>query len=190
MMIKSSLLAVVGSLAESKFAAKDTAGPAGQSSLFGLTPMILIGTGFWITMHGFTVVGKARTKYMELAKKDGEKDVDERYALPNLYAQGTSKHAKAFNCVQRSHQHIFEGYSQVCLAALISAVSYPITAAVCTAMYAVGRYKITQGYAAAEGDPSKRYASPLAIAMWYGMLALYMLGTLSSAKMIIGDKMW
>ena len=70
-----------------------------NSNLTAITPAILIGTGFWTLMHGFKV-GKARTTYAELAKKDGEKDVDERYLLPNLYVQGTSKHVKAFNsCV-------------------------------------------------------------------------------------------
>ena len=49
--------------------------------LTAITPAILIGTGLWTVMHGFTV-GKARTKYAELAKKDGEADVDERYLLP------------------------------------------------------------------------------------------------------------
>lgn len=51
------------------------------SQLAAVTPAILIGTGFWTLMHGFEV-GKARTKYAELAKKDGESDVDERYSLP------------------------------------------------------------------------------------------------------------
>ena len=46
-----------------------------------ITPTILIGTGLWTLMHGFQV-GKSRTKYAELAKKDGETDVDERYLLP------------------------------------------------------------------------------------------------------------
>lgn len=51
------------------------------SQLSAVTPAILIGTGFWTLMHGFQV-GKARTKYADLAKKDGEKDVDERFMLP------------------------------------------------------------------------------------------------------------
>jgi hypothetical protein len=190
LLIQSGLIAVGGSLAESRFGVNDKMGPAGLSSLFGLTPMILVGTGFWITVHGFRVVGNSRRKYIELAKKDDEKDVEERYGYPNLYAQGTSKHAKAFNCVQRSHQHIFEAYSQVCVAALVSAVNFPLTAAACTAMYAVGRYKMTQGYANADGDPSKRFASPLAKYSWTAVLSLYMLGMLSSAKMIAGYYRW
>lgn len=184
LIFKSSAMAVVGSLAESKFV---TDSP--HFSRSGVTPMILMGLGFWVTAQGFTV-GQARKKYTELALKDGEKDVEERYGLPNLYAQGTSIHAKAFNCVQRSHQHIFETYTQVALAALVGSVSYPLTAAILTTVYAVGRSKFTQGYAASEGDSSKRYASPLAVAMWYGTLSLYVLGFLSSVKMMIGNKMW
>lgn len=48
-------------------------------------------------------VGRARTKYIALAKKDVQENVDERYALPNFHAQGTSNHVQA----QRAHQHIF-----------------------------------------------------------------------------------
>lgn len=67
------------------------------SPAFAYTPMILIGMGFWSVAHGMSV-SQARTKYMELAKKDGEKDVEERYGFPNLYAQGTSKHVR--ECLQ------------------------------------------------------------------------------------------
>ena len=51
------------------------------SQLTAITPAIIIGTGLWTVMHGFKV-GQARTKYSELAKADGEEDVDERYLLP------------------------------------------------------------------------------------------------------------
>ena len=125
-------------------------------------------------------VGAARTKYAELAKKDGEKDVDERYGLPNLYAQGTSKHVRAFNCIQRSHQHIFESFTQVCVAALTAAQSYPITAAVTTLCYAVGRVSLSNSYAQCDGDASKRYSfSKLAPYTWIGMLSTFLLGALS-----------
>jgi hypothetical protein len=101
------------------------------------TPAILLGTGFWALLQGFAV-GKARSKYAELARKDGEKDVDERYLLPNLYAQGTSKHAKAFNCVQRSHQHIFETYTQTVLGGLAGMIAFPVCTAFSSMLYAIG----------------------------------------------------
>ena len=110
---------------------------ARSSQVTAVTPAILLGTGFWSLLHGFAV-GQARTKYAELARKDGEKDVDERYLLPNLYAQGTSKHARAFNCVQRSHQHIFETYTQAVLGGLAGMISFPICTAISSLMYAIG----------------------------------------------------
>jgi len=152
-----------------------------------VTPAILIGCGFWTLAHGFSV-GKARTKYAELAKKDGEKDVDERYLLPNLYAQGTSKHARAFNCVQRSHQHIFETFTTVVVSGLAGAVTFPICTAASTLMYTVGRYYLSKGYAESEGDSTKRYKYPLAKYMWYGFLGNMFFGLASCGFIIAGKK--
>ena len=135
-------------------------------------------------------MGKARIKYAALAKKDGETNVDERYLLPNLYAQGTSKHVRAFNCIQRSHQQIFETYTTVVLSGVMGAISFPICTAVSTFVYAVGRYQLSTGYAeAAEegGDASKRYKYPLAKFMWYGFLCNVLLG-MGSCGLIVGGK--
>ena len=107
MLLKCTGLALTGSFLETKYSPKNTAGPGGLSSYFAATPAILMITGFWMTAYGMKV-GAARNKAIEQAKKDGEENVEERYALPNLYAQGTSKNVKEFNCVQRSHQHMFE----------------------------------------------------------------------------------
>jgi len=114
-------LAAVGGLAEQKAAT-----PSMRSFFVPVTPLVIIGTGFWALLHGFTVVGPARKNAIEAAKKDGEKDVEERYGLPNLYAQGTSIHARTFNCIQRSHQHIFETFTQTSISALVGCLSYPI----------------------------------------------------------------
>jgi MAPEG family len=179
------LMALAGSIAESKFVKKDSLLTASS----GIAPLILIGTGFWITMHGMSV-GQARKKYMDLAKKDGEADVEERYDLPNLYAQGTSQHARAFNCAQRSHQHIFETWTQCVLASFVSVLNFPITTAVLTAFYAVGRRSLSNDYYKAEGDASKRYAHKfVSMNTWYGLIGLYVLGMISSVKMIAGEKM-
>lgn len=56
--------------------------PAG----YGLVIFITTVTYLWLLMYSMKV-GGARNKYAELAKKDGEKDVDERYKLPNLYVR-------------------------------------------------------------------------------------------------------
>lgn len=188
-LLEAGLFALGGSFAESKYGPKNTRGPLGLSTWFGLTPLLLTGAGFWVLLHGFSV-GDARTKYIEKAKKDEEEDVDERYALPNLYAQGTSIHARAFNCVQRSHQHIFESFNTVILTSLIAATSYPLAAATSTAIYVAGRICASRAYAAAEGDPSKRYSNVLAFQMWRGLLANIMLAFISSANMISGKDLW
>eukprot|EP00545_Synedropsis_sp_CCMP1620_P010237 CAMPEP_0119003526 /NCGR_PEP_ID=MMETSP1176-20130426/614_1 /TAXON_ID=265551 /ORGANISM="Synedropsis recta cf, Strain CCMP1620" /LENGTH=189 /DNA_ID=CAMNT_0006955137 /DNA_START=116 /DNA_END=685 /DNA_ORIENTATION=+ len=181
MMIKSAAVAGIGAFCESKYGPSVFRSPDG---LFAATPLILIGLGFFTLSHGLDV-GRARSKYMELAKKDGEKEVDERYGLPNLYAQGTSKHALAFNCVQRSHQHIFENYSSVCVMGCMASLSFPIMAAISTFTYAVGRITMSKAYAAADGDASKRYSSKFAIFMWYGFLMNMCLGAASCIKIIM-----
>jgi len=133
--------------------------------------------------------GMARKKYMELAEKDGEEEVEERYGLPNLYAQGTSKNVRAFNCVQRSHQHILETFTQALATGLIAAVHYPVTAAVSSLAYAVGRVQCSRGYACGEGDPSKRFSLPFSTLVWYGLLSNIVLSLLSSVAMLSGKKL-
>ena len=162
-----------------------THAPPCSSKLTALTPLILLGTGFWALMHGFAV-GAARAKYAELARKDGEKDVDERYLLPNLYAQGTSKHVRAFNCMQRSHQQIFETFTTAVLSGVVGCITFPVCTALSTFLYAVGRYHLSKGYADAEGEAGKRYQYPLAMYMWYGFLGNMLLGMGSCALMIVG----
>lgn len=182
MLIKGGLVALGGSVLESKYSSKD-------ERFFGLSPLILLGTGFWTVMFGFQV-GAARKKAIEAAEKDGEKDVKERYDLPNLYAQGTSKHARAYNCVQRAHQHIFETFPSVILSSLVAATQYPIASAVCTLTYSIGRYTLSNCYAQGEGDASKRYSSRLAVYTWYGLVSVNLLGMIASVKTLLGDKMY
>lgn len=55
----------------------------GLSRAVGVPIIATTIAAFWLTIYGFSV-GDARKKYMEKAKKDGEKDVETRYALPNL----------------------------------------------------------------------------------------------------------
>jgi len=177
---------LVGMLAESKYAPVLGAGSLGLPKLFGATPVMLTGMSFWCLTYGFFVVGRGRTKFMELAKKDGEKDVEERYGLPNLYAQGTSKHARAFNCYQRSHQQIFETFPYFCIVSLIGAVHYPITAGLACVSYCVGRVALSNCYANEEGDPKARYSSMLAPFMWRGLLAGIVVSGVSAVSFIVG----
>jgi glutathione S-transferase len=175
-------IALGGAFLESKFGSKLTE----KINAFALTPIILIGFGLWTSNYGFTV-GSARAKYMELAEKDGEENVKERYGLPNLYAQGTSIHARAFNCVQRAHQQIFESFPQVIVSSLTGAVTFPLATAASTIVYVIGRRAMSNSYAAGEGDASKRYSSVLSGVHWKALVGLYFLG-LASGTMILMDK--
>jgi hypothetical protein len=74
---------------------------------FGVFVAVLTAFNFWTLTYGLSV-GATRKKYKEMAEKNGEKDTEVRYSLPNLYVDGNTKPARAFNCVQRSHQQIME----------------------------------------------------------------------------------
>jgi hypothetical protein len=74
----------------------------------------------------------------------------------------------------------------VCVAGLVGAASFPITTAISVLAYDVGRYRFTQGYST--GKPENRYASPLSWFMWYGMLSMYLVGLVSSVKMLLDSR--
>lgn len=185
---KSGAAASLGMIVEIKYGPSlSSTGPSGLLSLYAITPLILIGTGFWSIIHGMTV-GRARTKAIEAAKANGEKDVEERYGLPNLYAQGTSNHARTFNAVQRSHQQIFETFGTVVLSAMTGAFAFPISTAISTLTFAVGRIAFSNAYANSEGDASKRYSSKLSKYMWYGLMGNIFLGVGSCLYVMLVDR--
>lgn len=188
--VKTALVSGLGAFAETKFSHLVFAAPAEGtlSPLFMATPTVLLGVGFFALVHGMEV-GKARKRYMELAKKDGEKDAEERYSLPNLYVDGNTKNARAFNAFQRSHQHIFETLPTAMLGGLVAAYQFPICAAVSTSLFAVGRIVQCLNYAKSEGDASKRYDNPIARYMWYGLLCNILLGFASALKTLASVKL-
>jgi MAPEG family len=187
--LPSAALALGGSYVESTHGPPPNAGgPFGLSTYAGWTALIFTAMCWWSLTYGFLVVNKARRDAIEQAKKDGEQDVDGRYDLPNLYAQGTSKNAKQFNCVQRSHQHFMETFPHAAIVAAIATLHYPLTAALGSLLYAVGRVAASRGYAANPDDPSKRYDGPVAFYFWHGFIANIVLAGLSSANVIAGKK--
>ena len=180
--LKAAAIASISAFVETKYAPIFVASGVGTSLLannptFIVSPMIVSVVGIYALFYGFLVVGRSRGKAIENAKKDGEKDVDERYALPNLYVQGTSKHAKIFNCIQRSHQQIFETYTLMCVCSPLAAITFPLSSAFTTLMYAVGRVALTQAYGQAEGDATKRYSNKLSTYNWIGIFATFCLST-------------
>lgn len=169
---------------ESKYVNNNKTATILSSPYYGITPLLWTIFHFWTIYHGFVVVGRSRTKYSKLAKEDGEEQVEERYSLPNLYVQGTSKHAMAFNCIQRSHQHIFETLNQMVVFSFVGWIHYPISSSIITSIYMIGRVHLSNGYAQSDGDPSKRYSSKLARGTWWGLIAGTFLAGISSIKML------
>ena len=151
---------------------------------FGIFVISIAFLNFWTVTYGM-VVGKARKKYMESAAKNGEKDTEKRYSLPNLYVDGNTKPALSFNCVQRSHQHIMESLAQFNTVALLAALNFPIVAAVLVSLHVAGRMAWCKSYADSEGEPGKRYDHPLAFHIWTTLLGLAFLAFISGFKFLL-----
>jgi len=156
---------------------------------YGLVIMVVSITHLWVLMVGMSV-GSARSKYSSLAEKDGEKNVPERYELPNLYAQGTSKHALAFNCVQRSHQQILETLPGYFCTVLFTGLEFPITAFVFASLWLYSRIVWVRGYSASNGDPSKRYSHPFSGFFWQCKLVLLMASWFVAIELLLGRKIF
>jgi len=156
---------------------------------YGLVIMIVTYTYFWVLLVGMGI-GKARQEYSELAEKDGEKQVEERYKLPNLYAQGTSKHARAFNCVQRSHQQLLETLPGYFCTVLLSGLEFPVATFVLASMWLYSRMLWVKSYAKSKGDPAKRYDHPFSRFFWQAKLTLFMTSWFVAIELLTGRKIF
>ena len=188
--LQAAVIAFGGSFLEKKYLPfsqlaflADSSAVAGLSRGFGLYLAAMVCASFWVSVYGMSV-GRARSKYMALAQKDGEKDAKLRYSLPNMYVEGTSPHARAFNCVQRSHQNIMETLPQFLLFSLASALSFPVTTAAACALWLKARMVWARGYAGSEGDPAKRYEHPFARHIWTTLIATFFMAIMSSANLM------
>ena len=79
------------------------------------------------------------------------------FSYPKLYAEGFSKPARDFNCVQRGHQQALEMLPQFMALSLVGAIRFPITCAIGGILYNIGRLSYAEGYSS--GDPAARYAN-------------------------------
>jgi glutathione S-transferase len=140
----------------------------------------LIASSFLLIFLG-TRVGAARTAFKEKALKDGDKDAEDRYSYPKMYAEGFSQNAKLFNCVQRGHQQALETYAQFLALSLVGGYEYPITTTVAGILWFAARLLWAEGYKT--GDPSKRYQSWVAGGVWTSLI-LVMTTTLCTAVSI------
>ena len=138
--------------------------PCGYGAVIAIN---IIGSAFALQTLG-TQVGAARKKFIEKAKKDGDVDAEERFSYPKIYAEGFSKHAKDFNCIQRGHQHALETYPQFIVLSLIGGVTQPMLTCVGGLLWMVARFMWAKGYAT--GEPSRRYENFLSRGVWTALL--------------------
>lgn len=137
----------------------------------------LVLSGFLLIYLGLQVAS-ARTTYKEKAAKDGDKDAEERFSYPKMYAEGFSQHAKQFNCVQRGHQQALETYTFFVVGSVIGGFKFPVTTALAGVLWLVARYVWARGYKT--GEPSNRYQNFLSHGIWTSLL-MVMATTLSTA---------
>jgi glutathione S-transferase len=100
-----------------------------------------------------------------------------------MYAEGFSKDAKLFNCVQRGHQHALETYTQFVVLSALGGLKYPITTVLGGLLWFVARVQWAEGYKT--GEPSKRYQSWLAYGIWTSIITVMAaaLGTAAAVMM-------
>ena len=101
------------------------------------------------------IPGTARKRFMEKAKKAGDKDAEDRFGLPKLYAEGFSEEAKEFNCHQRAHQQALETYANFVICSVIGGIRQPLLTLLAGCLYIIARVKWAKGYTT--GDPINRY---------------------------------
>lgn len=127
----------------------------------------VVGTSYLLVMLGFKV-SAARTACKNKALKDDDADAEARFSYPKMYAEGFSKHAKDFNCVQRGHQQALETYTQFVTLSMVGGITFPITTVLGGLVWSIARWKWAQGYAS--GEPDKRYENFFARGIWSGLL--------------------
>lgn len=102
----------------------------------------------------------------------------------DLYVDGNTKHARAFNCVQRSHQQAFETLPQFLFFTAAASILHPLTAAANVTMWLIGRMTWSSGYATSEGDPSKRYDHPLAFLIFSSVIAQFLVSVITGGEIL------
>ena len=104
--------------------------------------------------------------------------------------EGTSKHVKAFNCVQRSHQQILETLPGYLITVLISGLEFPVTTFLAAVVWLVSRMVWVRGYAASMGDPSQRYSHALSRLFWFSKLTLFFTTLMVALQLVVGRKLF
>ena len=114
------------------------------STAFGLVILVNVVASSFMLLYLSFIPGGARKKYMEAAKKKGDKDAEARYSFPKLYAEGFSQEAKEFNCCQRAHQQALETYANFVVCSLVGGIRQPFLTSFAGVLYIIARVKWAQ----------------------------------------------
>ena len=114
----------------------------------------------------------------------------QQYYFYETTIEGTSKHVRAFNCVQRSHQQILETLPGYFITVLVAGLEYPVAAFLFASVWLYSRMVWVKGYSASLGDPAKRYSHPHSRLFWHCMLALLVMSWLVAIQLIVGRKIF
>lgn len=173
--LKMTLPGILGLYAESNYAKASLPNFYSASSILSFAPrgygavlLVNVAASSIVLQILGGKVGAARKRFKEKALKNGDADAEERFSYPKLYAEGFSKEAKDFNCVQRGHQQALETYSQFVFLSLIAGLKYPVVSTVAGIIWIVARFKWAEGYAT--GQPDKRYESFFAKGIWIALI--------------------
>ena len=111
------------------------------TKLYGCVVLVnMVGSSIMLMRLSF-IPGSARKVYIEKAKAAGDKEAEERFSLPKMYAEGFSKEAKEFNCHQRAHQQALETYTNFVVCSLIGGIRHPLLTTAAGVLYIVSRLK-------------------------------------------------
>lgn len=116
--------------------------------------------------------------------------IDDHIKSQTNTTEGTSKHARAFNCVQRSHQQILETLPGYFVTVLFSGLEFPVTAFFLASLWLYSRKVWVNGYATCMGDVSQRYSLPFSTVFWNCKLALLMTSWFVAIQLLLGRKIF
>jgi hypothetical protein len=100
------------------------------------------------------------------------------------YVDGNTKWARAFNCVQRSHQQAFETLPQFLFFTFAASLVFPISSAVHVLLWLFGRLVWSNGYATSGGDAEKRYEHPLAFMIFSSLMGQFFLSMAAGGEIL------
>ena len=132
---------------------------------------------------GFYVGGK-RQEFADRGAAAGDADAEKRFKAPQLYAEGLSDTAIAFNCLQRGHQQAMETLPQFMTMSIIGGFTFPLTVSIFGMLWNIGRVQWALGYEQSAGERYK--GGPLTFFIWVALVVNMFACVLVATDMLFG----